>query len=194
MKKFGLTDFKGCRFDFFILVSISTLLTFNSANAAVFEWTFNSNIAGNTRSVIDYASGYLTTDSNNNVIQTLDANGQRVGWSGTGFGIAEPLFEVTTLSFLVQDPSGNWEVPHSPVETQVRFGSDLSAAVNSTIGDSITSYIDNCSCYVVTFNSGAVFQGSFSVTAVPESSTWAMMIVGFFGLGCMGYRRKSNQH
>jgi hypothetical protein len=109
MKKFGLTDFKGCRFGFFILVSISTLLTFNSANAAVFEWTFNSNIAGNTRSVIDYASGYLTTDSNNNVIQTLDANGQRVGWSGTGFGIAEPLFEVTTLSFLVQDPSGNWE-------------------------------------------------------------------------------------
>ena len=29
-----------------------------------------------------------------------------------------------------------------------------------------------------------------SVSAVPEPSTWAMMILGFFGLGFMGYRRK----
>jgi hypothetical protein len=36
---------------------------------------------------------------------------------------------------------------------------------------------------------------SFSVTeisAVPESSTWAMMILGFFGVGFMSYRRKNN--
>jgi hypothetical protein len=31
-----------------------------------------------------------------------------------------------------------------------------------------------------------------AVTAVPESSTWAMMILGFCGLGFMGYRRKQN--
>jgi PEP-CTERM motif len=29
-----------------------------------------------------------------------------------------------------------------------------------------------------------------SVTAVPEPSTWAMMILGFFGVGFMAYRRK----
>ena len=29
-----------------------------------------------------------------------------------------------------------------------------------------------------------------SVSAVPEPSTWAMMILGFFGLGFMSYRRK----
>jgi hypothetical protein len=28
-------------------------------------------------------------------------------------------------------------------------------------------------------------------TAVPEPSTWAMMILGFFGIGFMAYRRKS---
>jgi hypothetical protein len=28
-------------------------------------------------------------------------------------------------------------------------------------------------------------------TAVPEPSTWAMMILGFCGLGFMAYRRKS---
>jgi hypothetical protein len=29
-------------------------------------------------------------------------------------------------------------------------------------------------------------------SAVPESSTWAMMLLGFFGLGFMAYRRKQN--
>ena len=28
-------------------------------------------------------------------------------------------------------------------------------------------------------------------SAVPEPSTWAMMILGFFGVGFMAYRRKS---
>jgi hypothetical protein len=30
-----------------------------------------------------------------------------------------------------------------------------------------------------------------SVTAVPEPATWAMMILGFFGLGFVARRRKS---
>jgi PEP-CTERM motif len=35
--------------------------------------------------------------------------------------------------------------------------------------------------------------GSFTLTAaVPEPSTWAMMILGFCGLGFMAYRRKQN--
>jgi hypothetical protein len=28
------------------------------------------------------------------------------------------------------------------------------------------------------------------VSAVPEPSTWAMMILGFFGLGFMAYRKR----
>jgi hypothetical protein len=31
-----------------------------------------------------------------------------------------------------------------------------------------------------------------SVSAVPEASTWAMMVLGFLGLGFLGYRRSSN--
>jgi PEP-CTERM motif len=34
--------------------------------------------------------------------------------------------------------------------------------------------------------------GEFEVAAVPEPSTWAMMILGFCGLGFMAYRRKPN--
>jgi hypothetical protein len=31
---------------------------------------------------------------------------------------------------------------------------------------------------------------SFGVSAVPEPSTWAMMMLGFFGVGAMAYRKK----
>ena len=33
---------------------------------------------------------------------------------------------------------------------------------------------------------------NFSVTAVPEPATWAMMILGFMGVGFMAYRRKTH--
>jgi hypothetical protein len=33
--------------------------------------------------------------------------------------------------------------------------------------------------------------GINNVSAVPEPSTWAMMILGFAGIGFMSYRRKS---
>jgi hypothetical protein len=42
--------------------------------------------------------------------------------------------------------------------------------------------------------SGGQFEALFSATiteAVPEPSTWAMMILGFAGIGFMAYRRKS---
>jgi hypothetical protein len=37
------------------------------------------------------------------------------------------------------------------------------------------------------------FSGTLTISsAVPEPSTWAMMILGFCGLGFMAYRRKQN--
>jgi choice-of-anchor C domain-containing protein len=45
--------------------------------------------------------------------------------------------------------------------------------------------LDNC-C------NGGVLLDSVSVDAVPEPATWAMMILGFAGLGFMAYRRKSS--
>jgi hypothetical protein len=38
---------------------------------------------------------------------------------------------------------------------------------------------------------GDTTQFGFSVAAVPEPSTWAMMILGFMGVGFMAYRQKS---
>jgi choice-of-anchor C domain-containing protein len=33
--------------------------------------------------------------------------------------------------------------------------------------------------------------GDVSISAVPEPATWAMMVLGFFGIGFMAYRRRS---
>jgi hypothetical protein len=40
-------------------------------------------------------------------------------------------------------------------------------------------------------NNNPGFEGVAGVSAVPEPSTWAMMILGFAGVGFMAYRRKS---
>jgi hypothetical protein len=50
--------------------------------------------------------------------------------------------------------------------------------------------------YVAANGSPSVFNFDANVTfttGVPEASTWAMMILGFFGVGFMAYRRKGNQ-
>jgi hypothetical protein len=59
-------------------------------------------------------------------------------------------------------------------------GGSLSAADVSIA--STTSFI---------LESGNVEIGVAAVAAVPEPSTWAMMILGFAGIGFMAYRRKS---
>jgi len=41
-----------------------------------------------------------------------------------------------------------------------------------------------------TFDNFTIDNLSFGVSAVPEPSTWAMMILGFAGVGFMTYRRK----
>jgi hypothetical protein len=43
----------------------------------------------------------------------------------------------------------------------------------------------------VAYNDSSNNPGTWQVAAVPEPSTWAMMILGFLGLGYLAYRRRS---
>jgi hypothetical protein len=45
----------------------------------------------------------------------------------------------------------------------------------------------------VDLTNGAELSATESVTAVPETSTWAMLIAGFAGLGFAGRRRSPNR-
>jgi len=46
-------------------------------------------------------------------------------------------------------------------------------------------------CEGVNCNSAAQWTANAEISSVPEPSTWAMMILGFAGVGFMAYRRKS---
>lgn len=45
--------------------------------------------------------------------------------------------------------------------------------------------------YTIVANGTGNFNANIEVSAVPEPSTWAMMILGFLGVGFMAYRQKS---
>jgi hypothetical protein len=65
----------------------------------------------------------------------------------------------------------------------VRFGVGLASTT-----DNFNGYVDNFTIGI----SGANTTFNFDpLTAVPEPSTWAMMILGFAGIGFTAYRRKS---
>jgi len=56
-------------------------------------------------------------------------------------------------------------------------------------GGSALAYVNGLN-YVADI--GGVFSfGTIAVTAVPETSTWAMIVLGFAGIGFLAYRRKS---
>jgi hypothetical protein len=49
-----------------------------------------------------------------------------------------------------------------------------------------------CNYCITTFgNGGFIDNVTVEVAAVPEPSTWAMLLLGFAGIGFMAYRRKS---
>jgi PEP-CTERM motif len=80
-------------------------------------------------------------------------------------------------------PPGNPLNPHLAAGTELNdFNLALSATVTGyTDGKGISLLIPNDASQVV------ITQTS----AVPEPSTWAMMVLGFAGIGFMAYRRKS---
>jgi hypothetical protein len=71
-------------------------------------------------------------------------------------------------------------VVSQPVETSAELGTFVTTPGFHTF---TIDYVEG---------NGAPSQLTFMTTAVPEPSTWAMMILGFFGVGFMAYRRKQN--
>jgi hypothetical protein len=60
------------------------------------------------------------------------------------------------------------------------------AVLNGLSGDLKVGYWDTI------YGDNTGFQ-TLSVSAVPEPSTWAMMILGFAGVGFMAYRRRKDK-
>jgi hypothetical protein len=75
----------------------------------------------------------------------------------------------------------------------------LGSTTFSNIGSTVqTSFLDSgpgpysvTEEYIITAGLGGGSANSTIVVSVPETSTWAMMILGFLGVGFMAYRNKS---
>lgn len=125
-------------------------------------------ISSDTPNFKDLGSGSYHEDGFGNftwAIQSTASNG------GSGFAGAELKFTITDTSGLITfgttssstGPNGSANCPSSGCTSiAVPFAADVTNDGTGAIG---------------------------AVAAVPEPSTWAMMILGFFGLGFMAYRK-----
>ena len=73
-----------------------------------------------------------------------------------------------------------------PVDATANCGLDCQGFAGSALLDAGNYYLDISGVAGGT----AGYGGNLAVAAVPEPSTWAMILLGFFGLGFMSLRRK----
>jgi hypothetical protein len=148
---------------------------------------------GNGIQLINLTTGtILSTQSQTDVVGMAYANGQIwiTQWAGRQVGIWDPVTNVFTPEFntpsnaggLAYDPTsgtmwvglaGGTVVPYTLAGVALNAGFQPFGPTSS--GDTID---------------GLAFLGE-ATGGVPEPSTWAMMILGFAGIGFMAYRRKS---
>jgi hypothetical protein len=93
------------------------------------------------------------------------------------------------VDYLTLDNTGqvtNWSLDlqlNSTNSAIVTYGNDNGAPSNSNAGTYDYSYSNAYDVYTPNVS------GTWQVAAVPEPSTWAMMLLGFAGVGFMAYRR-----
>jgi hypothetical protein len=105
------------------------------------------------------------------------------------------------------DNSGNYQVEYIQSAVDVSFSNSPLTPIVSlgglgcTLGSAVACGLQPESVDLIftlpqTADSITIgwFAGTYFAPAVPETSTWAMMIVGFLGLGFMAYRNKTALH
>ena len=196
---------------------ISGLLSLSSAQAAVITWNLDSpaGLLGNTQ---NYTAGGVTITAagfTSNSFSTAtalfgkanggDENGLGLSNDRTGdheicgtnlFGIdmtAARAAGVTGFSFMFGSTTDDesWQVFGSNSATtgfvSVATGSD---EIDHTLSGANSAF----NFYYFRSTEGNVLLASVDgVAAVPELSTWAMMTLGFAGVGFLAYRRKGRR-
>jgi PEP-CTERM motif len=182
----------------------------NEAQASTYDFSFTGRpILSLSGATIDVVGQFETDGSNNvvkltgNVISTLpDESGSISGLVTTGIKISDP----PGFDFIA--PNGEVEFLYSntfdPISRTFGDLGVLFAFGNKNFGNFyddergrvfFSTYLpDNGPDSLTLDPNGVLFDpgelGTFAVNAVPEPSTWAMMILGFLSIGVIAYRKK----
>jgi hypothetical protein len=156
------------------------------ANASVINWT----LSGVTFDDGGTASGTFSTDSNTGGVTAFDIT--TTGGSTLGGSVYDTTTSAlfgnnffSSNSFILATLNGS-----SPYINLVFVNPLTSTGVDVLVpGTSVGSVVGSWECNNCDPRRGVV--GGEAVSAVPEPSTWAMLLLGFAGIGSMAYRRKS---
>ena len=186
-----------------------TTSMFSAAANAPLQFYFNY-ITSDGAIYADYAFAQLKTSAGALVATLFTARTTVSGNTSPGYGL--PSNDATL------NPAGTPIIPGGPAWSQL--GSDSGKCFDAGCGYTgwiRSNYtIANAGVYVLTFgatnfldtiyDSGLAFDGvtvsglplgsapAAGITAaVPEPSTWAMMILGFLGIGAMAYRSRKHK-
>jgi len=146
----------------------------------------------------------------------LDIFSKNLGGDETGLGLVnDGDHEISGTSLLQVDFSAARIAGVSGFQFQMNsttggegwlvFGSDSKTSLGIQVAsgtdenlDSLTGANGNFHFYTFEFNPATLSAGNTNVLlhevagAIPEPSTWAMMLLGFLGVGFMAYRRQGN--
>ncbi|SDJ61090.1 MULTISPECIES: PEPxxWA-CTERM sorting domain-containing protein [Bradyrhizobium] len=174
---------------------------------------FNSQSGASSRADIGFVDGFKVGATDLLVSFVSSISGSYTG-GGTG-ATAFNLDDLTTNSLAVYDselftyknspsssytmnvllPAGHTFLFNWTMEAEADSGSSEYSALPSSSAD--LSHTGRLTIDVLTpgggsltFLSGTDYRSSPNVSDVPEPSTWAMMILGFAGVGFMAYRRR----
>jgi hypothetical protein len=204
---------------YFTAVIVSALACVGPSRAAIVNYALTSDGASfvSGSSIIPgFSSGQYTT-MQNDLLTTTPTPWHPDGDTRYIFGANDPngtieinlgsIKDINTIGAFIQLPSEGDRVVLGPVSFLVStdgtsftpWGSPVTVSGSSTNPVSIFEPLQAVQYIEYTFGltgnyfneGGSAVQGIFAgVAAVPEPSTWAMMILGFFGVGFMAYRRK----
>ena len=151
------------------------------ASAAIYEFNFSGR-DGTATFAINSTTG---TAANAGQVDFFNVPGTYSGTLGTSATASEIVFGVPYLfaGILTITPA-DFQILGSPIGVFEQF-----AGPPLFTGTSANPVFD-----LGTFNLTSLSDGPATITisAVPEPSTWAMMILGFAGIGFMAYRKKQN--
>lgn len=156
----------------------SATLTFYGGNGV------NTSSTSETLSLFDYAGSInqLLSDQSNVGIWTDLGNGDSYGTAAVAAGPIQQ-FSVTLSAAAIADLNA---AAHNQSDNRFVIGGSLSSISSPFANEQLFAIFGPQAALAP----AAVLNLETSVAAVPEPSTWAMMILGFVGVGIMTYRRR----